>query len=111
MTQTERPAREPSWWHRDHPTFDALSGFFAGMAYVIVVPAVYAVVLGWLFDQSRAEKLFPFVLLGLGVPVGLLVVPRTRRFGGYVAMGVLATVAVIATVTALMLWILLSHDK
>ena len=23
------PDRQPDWWHRDHPTFTAISGFFA----------------------------------------------------------------------------------
>src|SRR6478752_3156907 len=33
---------EPSWWHRSHPTFAGLVGFFTGVAYVIIVPGVYA---------------------------------------------------------------------
>ena len=28
-------APEPSWWHRSHPTFAAMVGFFTGVAFVI----------------------------------------------------------------------------
>ena len=34
-------ARSPSWWHRDHPTFAALTGFFTGLLFVALVPALF----------------------------------------------------------------------
>src|SRR5262245_36044865 len=77
----ELTEREPSWWHRDHPTFNALTGFFTGLGFVIVIPGLFAAILGWIFEYHTAEKLFPFVLVTLVVPIGLAVVPRTRRFG------------------------------
>ena len=45
-TVTDRPAagneqRPPDWWHRDHPTFTALTGFFTGLAFVALVPALF----------------------------------------------------------------------
>ena len=96
--------RRTDWWHRDHPTFTALTGFFTGLAFVIVVPGLFAAILHVLFDDHTAEDLFPFVLVMLAVPVGLIVAHRTRRFGLYMAIGMVATALVVAGVTALVLW-------
>jgi hypothetical protein len=74
MTESEAPAvddapaNEPSWWHRSHPTFAGLMGFFSGVAYVIVVPAVYAALLNLLLSDDLTRRLFPLVLLALVVP-------------------------------------------
>ena len=44
QTEVENPVEgdaggdQPSWWHRDHPTFSALSGFFVGLLFVLLVP-------------------------------------------------------------------------
>ena len=105
------PVRQPDWWHRDHPTFTALTGFFTGLAYVVVIPGLYYAILGWLFDDHTAEDLFPFVLVALAVPIGLLVAPRTRRFGIYMSIGVVTTALVVLGVAALVLWILVGREK
>ena len=102
--------RQPDWWHRDHPTFTALSGFFTGLGFVIVVPGAFAAILSALFDTSTAEELFPFVLLTLGVPIGLLVAPRTRRFGRYMLIGMTTTLIVVVGVAALVLWALVKIE-
>lgn len=104
--QTDVPTQErpPDWWHRDHPTFTALTGFFAGLAFVIVVPGAFAAILSALFDYDTAEGLFPFVLLTLGVPIGLVAAPRTRRFGRYMLIGMSTTLLVVLSVAALVLW-------
>ena len=114
MDQTQQdpgPARQPDWWHRDHPTFIAISGFFTGLAYVIVVPGLYAAVLSWMFSDSRAEDLFPYVLVSLAVPLGLAAAPRTRRFGLYMLIGVVATALVVAGVAAIVLWVMLKREN
>ncbi|MDO9496807.1 MAG: hypothetical protein Q7J48_13975, partial [Nocardioides sp.] len=72
----EPTTQPPDWWHRDHPTFTALTGFFTGLAFVIVIPGVFAAILSAMFDYETAEDLFPFVVLTLAVPIGLLVAPR-----------------------------------
>lgn len=100
----------PSWWHRDHPTFSALSGFFTGLLVVIIVPGGFAAVLRTVFDYETAEELFPLVLVTLAVPLGLMVAPRTRRFGRYMLLGMLATAAVVLGVGALVVWILIQRD-
>ena len=106
-----RPPPEPSWWHRDHPTFTALTGFFTGLVVVIVVPGAFAAILRALFDYDTAEDLFPFVLVMLAVPIVLIAVPRTRRFGSYMLLGMLATAAVVIGVAALVVWILVLHGR
>jgi 4-amino-4-deoxy-L-arabinose transferase-like glycosyltransferase len=100
----------PNWWHRDHPVFAALSGFFTGLVLVIVVPGAFAAVLAAIFSTERAEELFPFVLLIFVVPIGLTAAPRTRRFGKYLLLGMLLTAVVVAGVAALVLYILIRRD-
>jgi 4-amino-4-deoxy-L-arabinose transferase-like glycosyltransferase len=101
---------QPNWWHRDHPTFSALSGFFTGLVVVIVVPGAFAALLRAFFDYDTAEELFPFVLVTFAVPIGLIVAPRTRRFGRYMLLGMIATAAVVLGVAALVVWILIQKD-
>ena len=103
--------RPPSWWHRDHPTFSSLAGFFAGLAFVIVVPGLFAAILGWLFSDDTAESLFPLVLVMLAVPIGLVIAARTRRFGWYMLLGMVATAVVVGGVAALVLWYLVSSQS
>ncbi|GAB3767586.1 4-amino-4-deoxy-L-arabinose transferase-like glycosyltransferase [Nocardioides ginsengisegetis] len=102
--------RQPDWWHRDHPTFTALTGFFSGLAFVIVIPGVFAGILHLLFDDHTAEDLFPLVLVMLGVPAALITAPRTRRFGLYMLIGMVATALVVGGVTALVLWYLFQYQ-
>jgi hypothetical protein len=104
------PTPAPSWWHRDHPTFYALTGFFTGLVVVIVVPGAFAAVLRAMFDYDTAEELFPFVLVVFAVPLALIAVPRTRRFGRYMLLGMVATGIVVVGVAALVVWILIKTD-
>jgi hypothetical protein len=101
--------RRTDWWHREHPTFTAITGFFTGLAFVIVVPGLFATILNLLVGYQRVEELFPFVLVMLAVPIGLLVGRRTRRFGIYLVIGMLVTLLVVAGVAALVLWYLLEY--
>ncbi|MCD4536045.1 hypothetical protein LRP67_18305 [Nocardioides sp. cx-169] len=100
----------PSWWHRDHPTFTSLMGFFTGLAFVIVVPGTFAAILSAFFDTGTAEELFPLVLVTLVVPIGLVVSPRTRLFGRYMLVGMVTTLLVVGGVAALVLWVLISRE-
>ncbi len=101
--------RQPSWWHRDHPTFAALSGFFTGLLFVALVPAVYVGILSLMFDNDRVEELFPFVLITLVVPLGLVANQKTRRFGTYFWIGMVLTAVVVVGVGALVLWYLVEQ--
>ncbi|WP_183094311.1 hypothetical protein [Nocardioides stalactiti] len=103
--------RRPDWWHREHPVFFPLSGFFTGMAFIILVPGTYAAILKALVGYERAEELFPFVLLTLVVPIGLLVPGRTRRFGRYMLFGVVATAVVVVGVAVGVLYYLIYRDR
>lgn len=100
----------PDWWHRDHPVFVPLAGFFTGMAFIILVPGTYAAILKALVGYERAEDLFPFVLLTLVVPIGLLVPHHTRKFGRYMLFGVIATAIVVIGVAVGVLWFLINRD-
>jgi hypothetical protein len=103
--------REPDWWHRSHPTFAGVAGFFTGIVYVIVVPGIYATLLNAFLGEKTAARLFPYVLIAVLVPVGLLVPRRTRRFAQLMLVGMIATVLVVAVTAALVLWVLVSLDK
>lgn len=106
----ESRTRRPDWFHRDHPVFFPLAGFFTGMVSIIVVPGLFAGVIKAIAGYERAEQLFPFVLLLLVVPIGLLVPHHTRRFARYLLLGMVATIVVVAGAAALVLWILLLRD-
>lgn len=99
---------QPDWWHRDHPTFSALSGFFTGLLFVLLIPAVFVGVLSLVFDSSRAQELFPLVLVTLVVPLYLVIAQRTRRFGTYMWIGIVTTALVVGGVSALVLYVLIN---
>jgi hypothetical protein len=101
---------EPSWWHRSHPTFAGLVGFFTGVAYVIVVPGGYAALLGLLVSDTTAQQLFPLVLVALVIPIGLLVPRRTRRFAQFMFLGIISTVLVVAVTAAVVIWVMIQID-
>ena len=101
----------PNWWHRDHPVFFALSGFFTGLVTVIVIPGAFAAILNVFSTYERAEDYFPFVLVVFAVPFGLIAAHRTRRFGKYMLLGMTLTAVVVIGVAALVLWILYLRDS
>jgi hypothetical protein len=100
------PGPEPSWWHRSHPTFAGLVGFFTGVAFVIIVPGVYGAALSLLLGDTTAQRLFPLILLALVVPLGLLVPRKTRRFAQFMLLGVVLTAVVIGLTSALVIFVL-----
>jgi hypothetical protein len=104
-------APEPSWWHRSHPTFAGLMGFFTGIAFVILVPGIYAALLSAFLGDKTAGRLFPFVLIALVIPIALLFPRKTRRFAQLMLVGMVATAVVVGATTALVLWVLVSLDK
>lgn len=101
----------PDWWQRDHPQAAAIAGFFAGMLFVTVVPGGFAGVLRLLFDDETAETLFPFVLIALVVPLGLVVRPGTRRFGTYMVIGMVLSALVVVSVASLVLYFMVQRDS
>jgi hypothetical protein len=112
MTTADPSTEQRSnWWHRDHPTFIALAGFFTGLVFVCLVPAAFVGILSALLDSSRVEELFPLVLVTLLVPLVLVVVPRTRRFGTFMWIGMITTAIVVLGVGALVLWYLITYHS
>ncbi|QBX54155.1 hypothetical protein EXE58_00810 [Nocardioides seonyuensis] len=103
-------ARPFEWWHHSHPTFAALTGFFSGMLFVTAVPGGFAALLRLLFSYDRAEKLFPWVAVFLVVPIVLLARRKTRRFGQYMALGMLLTALVVGGVASLVLYFMVRAD-
>ena len=99
-------APEPSWWHRSHPTFAGLVGFFSGVAFIIVVPGVYGTLLSLLLGDATAQRLFPLVLIALLVPLALLVPRKTRRFAQFMLLGIVLTVVVVGVTAAVVIWVL-----
>jgi len=104
----DQPATpDPNWWHRSHPTFAGLVGFYSGVVYVIAVPGLYAAVLSLVLGDTTAQRLFPLVLVALIVPVAMLVPRKTRRFAQFMLLGVVLTAVVIGLTAALVIWILI----
>lgn len=110
-TSSAERSRRPDWFHRGHPVFFPLAGFFTGMVGIIVVPGTFAAVLKGIAGTDRAEQLFPFLLLVLVIPIGLIVPRRTRRFGRYLLLGMVSTAVVVGGVGAAVLWWLLNHGS
>ena len=102
----ETPVREPDWWHRDHPIFTPLCGFFSGLAFTLLVPGIFAAVLEAFFPQRTVTDLFPFVAVLLVVPLVLIIRERTRRLGLYFLLGMVTTAVVVVGVAATALWML-----
>ncbi|MBS4751318.1 hypothetical protein KG112_00680 [Nocardioides sp. zg-ZUI104] len=104
------PSRRPDWFHRGHPVFFPLAGFYTGMVGIIVVPGLYAAVVKWIAGYERAEELLPFVVVVLALPLGLLVPARTRRFARYLLLGMFSTLLVVGVVAAGVAWFLYNRD-
>jgi hypothetical protein len=100
------PEAEPSWWHRSHPTFASIVGFFTGVGFLILVPGVYAAALGLLLSDDSARRLFPLVAFALLVPLVLLFPRRTRRFAQFMWIGIIATAVVIGVTTLVVIWLM-----
>ena len=96
--------RHFEWWHHSHPTFAGIAGFFAGMLFVTALPGAFAGILRLLFSYDTAERLFPFVLIALAVPIFLLVKRKTRRFAQFMFIGMIVTALVVLGVTSLVLY-------
>lgn len=110
-TQTQQPVEGTrNWWHRSHPTFAALSGFFSGMLFVTALPGAFAAILRMVFSNETAEELFPFVLVGLALPIFLLIKRKTRRFAIFMVIGMVITAAVVLGVASLVLYFMVEYD-
>ncbi len=107
----EERSRRPDWFHRGHPVFFPLAGFFTGMVSIIVVPGLYAAVIKWIAGYERAEELFPFILLLLVVPIAMLVPRKTRRFARYMLLGMVGTLVVVLGVAVAVAWFLFQRDS
>ncbi|EON23290.1 MULTISPECIES: hypothetical protein [Nocardioides] len=110
-TETDHPVDETrNWWHRSHPTFAALTGFFSGMLFVTALPGGFVAILRMVLPDETAEKLFPFLLVGLVLPIALLAKRKTRRFGIFMVIGMLITAAVVLGVASLVLYFMVRAD-
>ena len=96
--------RHFEWWHHSRPTFAGITGFFAGMLFVTALPGAFAGLLRLLFSYQTAERLFPFVLLALVLPIALLVKRKTRRFAQFMFVGMVVTALVVLGVASLVLY-------
>ncbi|NYJ00803.1 CDP-diglyceride synthetase [Nocardioides thalensis] len=110
-TPDDKKTLRPDWWHRDHPVFVPLAGFFTGMVFIILIPGTYAALLKEVVGYERAQALFPFVLLTFVVPIGLLVPHHTRKFARYMLFGAVATLLVVGGVALAVGWFLYTRDR
>jgi hypothetical protein len=98
------------WWHESHPTFAALTGFFAGMVFVTAIPGAFAAALRLLLPYEQAERWFPLVAVFFLLPLAMLVPRRTRRFAQFVWVGIVVTAIVVLGVTSLVLYFMVRYD-
>jgi hypothetical protein len=108
----EEPVQR-DWWHRDHPTFTAISGFFSGLVLATVVPGLFMATVRFFADDSTAERTaeeaFPFVLLFLVIPIAAVAFPQTRRFGTYLMFGIVVALAVVIGVGTFVFWLMIRY--
>lgn len=101
-----------AWWSTSHPTFAGITGFFAGMLYVALVPGGIAAVLRYVLDDQGIKTAFlPVVIALIVLPVVLLVPRKTRRFGTFVLVGMAVTIAVVLGVTSLVLYLMVQTGQ
>lgn len=81
-----------------HPTFVALTGFYVGMLLMIVIPSGFAAVVTQLTSAGSLTSYAPFGLLPFAIPLVLIAIPDTRRFGRYMLLGMVSTALVVAVV-------------
>lgn len=105
---TRRPpgSPRPNWWHRGHPVFTPLAGFFTGMLFILAVPTTFAAVLRLVLPDDSAGGAYWSVLLTFLVPLGLLFFKHTRRFGRYMWLGIVLTAVVVICVAAVVIWLI-----
>lgn len=100
-------------WHRSHPVFTPLAGFFTGVLTVVVVLALLGAILDLVLGYDVSEHPWVFlVALGvlLAVNLTLVFLGGTRRFARYMLFGILTTPAVVLAVSSLTFWLLLQSD-
>ncbi len=98
---------EPATGRGDTPMALSLGGFLAGCGYVVVVPGVMVSVGHALWPEYAGPGLTFTALVTLGVPLGLLVPARTRRFGTFMLVGLAVTLLVVAALVGVV-WMLLN---
>ena len=76
-----------------------------------LVPAAFVGVLSLIFDNDRAEDLFPFVLVTLVVPIALVVSRGPAGSAPTSAIGMVLTAIVVVGVGALVLWYLVENQN
>ncbi|WP_148614509.1 hypothetical protein [Nocardioides rubriscoriae] len=112
-TGTSAEAAQPRFWHRDHPVFTPLAGFFTGVLLVVVVLGLLGALLDLVLGYDVGAHPWVF-LVALGVLLAanlvLVVAGGTRRFARYMLFGVLTTPAVVVAVGALTLSLLIKND-
>lgn len=106
------PAARPlDWWHRSHPTFAAITGFFAGMLLVTAVPGGLIGVLRLALPYDSVQQYLGLIALTLLLPVPLLAVRKTRRFGVFMLIGMVITALVVLGVASLVLYLMVQLDS
>ncbi|MCH1868690.1 hypothetical protein [Nocardioides sp. CFH 31398] len=90
-----------------HPVAVPLAGFFAGMAYILVLPVLYV----WLSNPDSLADVVGVDLVWLVavilVPLFLTAIPQTRKFGRYMLLGVGLSAVVVVGVAAVVLAVLI----
>jgi len=77
---------------------------------VIIVPGLYATLLGLLLSDEAAKRLFPLVIVALVVPLAMLIPRKTRRFAQFMLLGVVLTAVVIGATATLVIWAMVALD-
>ena len=113
------PRRRPTgrrrrFWHRDHPVFTPLAGFFTGVLLVVVLGGLLGALLDLVvgYDVGAHPGCCCWPSPGSSWSTWCSLAPRrTRRFARYMLFGVLTTPAVVGRRSPpSTFWLLLRND-
>jgi len=115
------PEQPPNWGHGQSPYSPdgstggskvglSVGGFFTGVAWVVIVPALLAAVIGAILNNAQPAFIAAGVLSVLP-PIVLLFIPKARRFGAFWLMGMAVTAIVLAGVCAAFIALLYASES
>lgn len=88
----------------------AYGGFFAGAAWLLVVPGLLISLGSWLWPEGKVPGLVFTALVTLGLPALAFARGRVRGFAAWMFIGMVVTLAVVL-VAVLALWVLVTTGE
>jgi hypothetical protein len=89
----------------------SLGGFFAGVAWIIIVPGLLLTLVNTLAPNDTGAGFLAAGLIALAAPIALLFSGKTRRFGAFMLIGMAVTMIVVAGVCVAFIALLMAGES